>query len=199
MKELQSRMDTYMELTTLPNYAEFVYWDSLKDRKIILNEEVSSDLFEKVIMPILAFNEEDEGLPVEKRKPIKLLIYSGGGDVIAGLGVIDVIKQSKTPIHGYNFGMCASMAAFIYLSCHRRFALKNSTILLHDGSLQLSSSSKKAKQTMEYYDKLDNRLKKLALDNTDIPSELYEEKSADEWYIFSDEEGIQYSMVDEII
>jgi ATP-dependent Clp protease, protease subunit len=197
----RQQIETYMELMDLPTFNEYSYWEHLQQRKIIINEEVSPDMIERVVMQIVKFNDEDtkNKIPVEKRQPIKLYIFSTGGDVLSGLAVIDAIKKSRTPVYGYNMGLCASMAALIFIVCHKRFALQNSTILLHDGSLAVSSTSKKAKQTMDYYDKLDARLKNIVLQHSKITEELYKEKENDEWYLFSDTDGIELGLVDKIL
>lgn len=185
---------------TIHDACEQIFIEHLKERKIILNQDIDPSIIELVSMQILKWNEQDSEIPVEHRSPIKMYIYSGGGDVIAGLGLIDVMKSSTTPIHAYNMGICGSMAALIFICANRRFSYRNGTILLHDGSLHVASSGKKAKQTMEYYDKLDARLKQLVLDHTTITPQLYDEKSADEWFIFADESIEQgYGIVDELI
>jgi ATP-dependent protease ClpP protease subunit len=95
---------SYVELIeSLPAFSEYVFWENLKDRKIILNEDVNESLIEKAIIQIINWNEQDEQnkLNAEKkdRKKITIYIYSNGGDVIAGLGLISAIQNSVTPIH----------------------------------------------------------------------------------------------------
>jgi ATP-dependent protease ClpP protease subunit len=195
-----NKVNQYIELMeSVPEFVDYTYWEFLQDRKIVLNTAIDIDCIEKVVLQILKFNEEDKNIPVSKRKPIQLLIHSGGGDVITAMNVIDVIKTSKTPVHGIALGLVGSAAGIIYISTHKRFAYPNSTILIHDGSLMLSSTAKKAKQTMEYYDKLDERIKNIILENTKIPGELYDQKADEEWYILSQPEGVELGIVDEII
>lgn len=186
-------------LEGVPPFVDYTYWENLKQRKIIFNSEVNTQVVEYIVMQILKFNEEDKDIPVEKRVPIKLYISSHGGSVIEGFNVIDVIKSSKTPVYTIALGLAASMSALILISGHKRFAYTNSTVLLHDGSLMLASTSKKAKQTMEYYDKLDNRIQKFILENTKISEELYKQKHDEEWYLFGSPDALELGIVDEII
>jgi Protease subunit of ATP-dependent Clp proteases len=189
----------YLEVVEkLPDFIEYTYWEQLQKRKIVLNEDIDFTLIERAIIQIINWNEEDESVSVEKRKPIEILLSSGGGDVIAGFALIDVIKNSKTPVHITAIGMAASMAALLLMSGHRRKALKNTTILIHDGQLGVHSTSKKAKQTMEYYDKLEERTNNFVLENTKISKELLDEKSSDEWYMFADE-ALELGIIDEIL
>jgi ATP-dependent Clp protease protease subunit len=190
---------SYIELVQgVPQFEEYLFWSYLKERKIIFNTDVDENLIERASLQILKWNDEDKDVPISERKVIEIYIYSGGGDVIAGLGLIDVIKTSKTPVHTISLGLCASMGALILIAGHHRKAYKNSTVLIHDGSLMLMNTAKKAKQTMAFYDSLDGRLRDLVVSNTKISPELYDEKSDEEWYMFGDEAHV-LGIVDELI
>lgn len=193
-------LEDFLKIMDAPTFEEYTYWENLKNRKIILNDSVNDTLVEKVIMQIFKFNDEDDikGLPVEKRKPIEIFLNCEGGDVLIGMTLVDVIKNSKTPVHTIALGMACSMGGLILMAGHKRFAYSSSTILLHDGSLHLASSSKKAKQTMEYYDKLEIKIKNFILLNTKISEELYDQKSSDEWYMLGDE-ALEFGIIDKVI
>ncbi len=149
-------------------------------------------------MQILKFNEEDNGKEISARKPIKLYINSDGGVVTTGMVLCDIIANSKTPVYGIVLSRAYSMAGLILLPCHKRFAYQFSTILLHDGSLGLVSSSKKAKETMKFYDDLEERTKNFILKHTRITEEKYKEKYGEEWFVFADE-AKELGIIDEII
>lgn len=51
---------------------------------------------------ILQYNRIDKDTPVEQRKPIKLFIYSYGGELDAMFSFIDVVALSKTPVWTIN-------------------------------------------------------------------------------------------------
>jgi ATP-dependent Clp protease protease subunit len=193
----------YLEMVAeLPdNLGEYQDWLALKDRVIYFNQEVDSYIVNKIVYWIRKWNEEDDtlGLVGDDRKPIRILLTSNGGDVVAGFAAIDAIKRSKTEVITEGIGVCASMGALLLISGHYRKAYPNTVILIHDGSMALSSTSKKAKNTMNFYDRLDERIKKFVVDNTGISKELYEEKEDDEWYMFADEEGIELGIVNELI
>jgi len=190
-----------MEILGLePLAPEYVYWEALKHRKIIINDEINELTVEKVIMQIDRFNTMDIGLPAEAREPIKLYINTLGGDITIGLVLCDVIETSITPIHGICLSYAYSMGTVIMLSCHKRFAYKNSSFLIHDGSLGVSGSSKKAKDTMKFYDTLEVRLKESILNNSSISEELFQSKfdNGSEWYLWADE-ALALGIIDEII
>lgn len=199
MKEITFDKQYLEVIQEMPNsMEEYQSWLGLKERKIYLNTEVDLSIINKAVYWILRWNEEDKDKKPEDRQEITIYISSNGGCVVSGLALIDAIKSSTTKIVTIGVGICASMGALLLISGHERKCYKNTTILLHDGSLQLSSSSKKAKQTMAYYDELDERLKRFILDNTKIPQDLYEEKEDEEWYMFGDQ-ALSYGIVDSLI
>lgn len=183
------------------NLEEYQNWLGLKDRKIYFNQEVDAYIVNKIVNWINLWNEQDDanGLVGDERKPIEIHLTSNGGDVVAGFAAIDAIQRSKTKVIGKGIGVCASMGALLLIGCHERLAYPNTVILIHDGSLAVHSSSKKAKNTMNFYDRLDDRVKKFIIENTGITKELYEEKEDEEWYMFADEEGIKLGIVDGLL
>lgn len=202
MKKLDFDKEYLEMVAELPdNLGKYQDWLALKDRIIYFNQEVDSYIVNKVVYWIRKWNEEDDalGLVDDERKPISILLTSNGGDVVAGFAAIDAIKRSKTKVITEGIGVCASMAALLLISGHHRRAYPNTVILIHDGSMSVSSTSKKAKNTMNFYDRLDERIKKFIVENTGISRELYEEKEGDEWYMFADEEGLRLGIVDSLL
>lgn len=157
-----------------------------KNRTIILGQVDSSNL-EYITEWILKWNKEDFDIPKNKRKPIKLHIDSGGGSVISGFNLINVIKLSKTPVYGITMSTCASMGLLIYMACHKRYAFEDSVFLMHDGATGFAGTSSKVKDFMKFNDKLEERIKKHILTHSKISEEMYEEKYQEEWYHFADE------------
>lgn len=171
----------------------------LSQRKIVLNGIVDENTLENISLYIMQWNMEDKDLPVSKRKPIWLYLDSGGGDVISGLNVIDVIKSSETPVNTVCFSQCASMAFHIFIAGHKRYAFKNSILLIHDGEVSISNSSSKAKDTMKFIENLDERVKQHVINNTKITAEFYDSIYDTEYYLFANENGKELGCVDYII
>lgn len=173
--------------------------DSLNRRILILNEEVTDDLVESVIYQILRWNMEDISIPNENRKPIRILFNSIGGDAYMALSLIDIITQSDTPIYGISVGFVASAAYNIFLACHKRYAFKNGVFLMHDGSLTISNSTRKAQQTMQFFEDMDKRYKEHVLKRTTMSEEMYDEFYDQEFYMYADSDAKKYGVVDMII
>lgn len=190
----------YLELEMPTTVDDYLTWISLKDRRIILNDQIDSLTINRVSHWISRWNIEDDmnGLQGDDRKPIYLDLTSNGGDVVAGFNVVDIMKASKTKVVVTAFACAASMGALMLLGGTHRRAYENTIILIHDGSLQLQGSSRKAKNTMDFYDKLDARVKNYILSNSKISEELYDSKVDEEWYMFADE-ALELGIIDEII
>ncbi len=157
--------------------------ENLERRILIFNDEVEDYVLEDYILYIIKWNREDEFIPEENRIPIKLYINSGGGSVLSANMFKDVIMQSKTPVIGVGFNLVASAAYHIYLACDERICFESTTILQHDGQIMIENSSKKAKDTMKYFDQMDEKLKDFVLSRTLIDSEFYDQIFDTEFYM----------------
>lgn len=167
-------------------------------RRIILNEEISEGLLETVCLYILKFNSEDKNIPVEKREPIWIVLNSAGGAVTFGMSVIDCIKHSITPVNCLVIGMAASMASYIPMVCNKSYILPNAVICIHDGQTGIVQTSRKANDTMNFFNDCDKRLHELIIEKTSITKEFLEEIADREYYIFADK-AKELGIVDYII
>jgi ATP-dependent protease ClpP protease subunit len=71
-------------------------------------------------------------VPEPELIPLKLIINSGGGEVVAALFAIDEIKRLKITIHTYISGFCASAATLLSLAGKKRYISKHSHMLIHE-------------------------------------------------------------------
>lgn len=166
---------------------DFIRYQNLKDRHIYFTGDIDTYNASDTIQQIIRYNKEDAGIAPENRTPILLFISSDGGDVTAGFQIIDVIQQSETPVYTVNTSCCYSMAAIVFMAGHKRFAMKNSSFLIHDGSSGVYNSSGKVQDTMQFLNKLELRMKDFILANSSIPEKEYKKKMREEWYMFADE------------
>lgn len=102
----------------------------LKDRIILLMEEVTPQLSASIICQLLFLEKEDP------KAPIKIYINSPGGSVSDGLAIYDMMKHVNCPIETVCVGMAASMAAVLLMAGDkgRRYAMPNSVIMIHQPS-----------------------------------------------------------------
>lgn len=182
----------------LPDPTLVQYYHDFKNRTVWLIDEVNGELMD-LVAAIIRWNQEDSNLPISKRKPIRILIMSPGGDLEMADMLISIIKMSKTPIYGVALGMVASAASLIYLSCHKRFALPNAYFILHRGSLaNLSGNFNEIQAAMEDYYAQIERMEQFYIENTTYPEEVVKEKIKSDWYIHCDE-ALEYNIVTDVL
>ena len=109
--------------------AEKLYLEDLEDRLFYLDSDVTSDILHTVTMQIYKINGIDYDIPIDDRTPIVLVVNSHGGSVEEGIGLMDAIIQSKTPVIGVCVGYAMSMAFAIYSVCFG--GIWNKTVLIY--------------------------------------------------------------------
>lgn len=175
------------------------FYVDLDNRTFWLDEEVTPYLLE-LIKYIVRWNADDEKWDIDpkNRQPIRIFFFSPGGDLDINYALIDTIKMSKTPIIGINIGQCASAAAYIFLSCHKRYMLPHAYFILHQGSGTLSGTFEQICAQMEDYQKQVEELATFVLEHTTYSEEAVAEKIVGEWYIRKDE-ALENGVVHDII
>ena len=105
-------------------------------RDLLLSDDISQSAVTGVIKNIFKINSDDdekeEIYKNWKREPIRLFINSYGGSVYDGLALINIIKNSKTPVHTVCIGSCMSMALWIWLSGEKGLVGESATLMSHD-------------------------------------------------------------------
>ena len=104
-----------------------IYSRLLKDRIVFLGGGVDDDSANVVIAQMLFLANEDP------HADIHFYINSPGGSVSAGLAIYDTMQFVRPNVATYCVGMAASMGAILLCGGEKgkRFALKNSRVLLH--------------------------------------------------------------------
>ena len=104
-----------------------IYSRLLKDRIIMLSEDVNSASANVIIAEMLFLESEDPD------KEIHFYINSPGGSIVDGMAIVDTMNYIKCPVSTICVGMAASMGS-VLLACGekgKRFATPNSEILIH--------------------------------------------------------------------
>ena len=173
------------------------FYLDLENRTFWLDNEVTPYLLE-LTRYIVRWNKEDKKTPIKKRKPIRIFIFSPGGDLETYRSVADVIQLSKTPVIGVNMGMAYSAAAMIFLSCHQRLMLPSASVLFHKGSGHLGGSFNEVYAAMLEYQKQVEELSSIIEKNTTYSLEEIEENMNGDWYIRADE-ALEHKVCHKII
>lgn len=187
------------ELTkmNLPDPEILDFYNRMSVRQIYWNEEIYDNLI-NISMNIIDWNKEDKGKPIEERTPITIFINSDGGDLVATLNLIDIIRLSKTPIYTIGLGKTYSSGGLLLISGHKRFIFENTTFLLHDGSMGAGGDTGKVIDRLEFTQKQEKKVKEYVLKQTKIDSKLYDKNYRKDWFLLA-EEVIKYGIADKIV
>ena len=194
---MQIMIPQNLENIQLPSPELLTYYRNLEDRVIWIDYGVDETILE-VSKLIMYFNKEDKDVPVEQRRPSKLLLYSYGGDGQACFSLLDVIALSKTPVHTINMGVAMSAGLLILLAGHERLCLKNSTALAHSGSGGASGTFEQTEAQMKDYKRFVDTMRNYIIERTNIDTKTWNKYKSKEWYLYA-EDQIKYHVVDKII
>lgn len=170
-------------------------------RNIYITEEITDELCLSVCKAINFYEDIDnkDGIPVEERKPINIIIHSPGGSILAAYTLIDKMKTSLTPINTITIGEAASAACLIAISGTKRFANKHSSFLIHQGQASISNEAGKLVDWLKYYDDtILKQMKEHILEDTKISKADYDNRVREDWYLTANE-ALKYGLIDEII
>ena len=183
--------------TTLPPPELVEFYRRLRDREIVWND-IINDCMIDIPLYIFKWNKEDDGVPVEKRKPIKIFINSNGGDVNVTLFTANVIALSKTPVITIGMGRAYSSGGLLLMAGHKRLIFNTTSILIHDGSTGAIGDTGKVLDNLEFTKESEERVCNFILEHTKIPKDLLEKNYRRDWFMFS-EDAIKYGIADRII
>jgi len=177
--------------------AMYQYYRNLKNRKIIFNQEFSSDVVETLILPLLEMDNDGSNAPIE------IVLCSIGGSVFDGLILCDIIDRLKTPTRITVLGYAFSMGSVVlFAGKHnpnvRKVCYPFSTALIHDGECAISGTPSAVKDTQEFYAKINKKIEDYMIKNSIITSAMYKKMKTKQWFMTSDE-MLKYGLVDEIL
>ena len=169
----------------LPHPDQISYYILENERKLYLDEDIGDGVLTLQRL-ILRWNMEDRGKPVEERTPIRLYIFSYGGDVDYMWSLIDAIESSVTPVYTCNMGIAASAAALIFLAGHKRMMLKRAKMVIHEGSARMSGDSTKVLDASDSYRKVIKKMKDYILERTNISAAVLNRQKSHDWELDAD-------------
>ena len=189
-----SLVPVVVEQTSKGERSYDIYSRLLKERIIFLSEEVNDVSASLVVAQLLFLDAEDPG------KDIHLYINSPGGSVTAGMAIYDTMKYIKSDVCTICIGMAASMGAFLLSSGKKgkRFALPNSTIMIHQPLGGVQGQASDIKIHTEYLLKIKEKLNKILSENTGKPLEQVE-KDTDRDNFMLASEAMEYGLIDKVM
>ncbi|MFC1639101.1 ATP-dependent Clp protease proteolytic subunit [Patescibacteria group bacterium] len=99
----------------------------LIDRIVFLGGPITSTTADVIVAQLLFLESQDP------EKPITMYINTPGGEVVAGMAIVDTMNFIRPPMHTVVIGRAASMGAVILASGEQgqRMALPNAEIMIH--------------------------------------------------------------------
>lgn len=166
----------------------------LKDRIIVLSDEVNDATASLVVAQMLFLEAEDPD------KDIQLYINSPGGSVSAGFAIYDTMQYVKPDVSTICIGMAASMGAFLLAAGAKgkRFALPNSEIMIHQPLGGTRGQATDIKIHADHIIKTRERLNRILSERTGQPLERIEADTERDFFM-SAEEAKAYGLVDEVM
>ena len=166
----------------------------LKSRTVALFEPITPRSSRRVVTSLLVLEAEDP------TAPITLLVNSPGGSVDDGFAMYDTMRFVKCPVRVVCVGLAASAANIVLLGAAkgRRFALRNTRILLHQPSTGASGAASDLAITAREILKTRARLGQLLAEETGQKLEKIEEDTNRDFWL-SAEEAKAYGLIDRVI
>ena len=174
-----------------------IYSRLLKDRIIMLSEDVNPTSANVIVAEMLFLESEDPD------KEIHFYINSPGGSIVDGMAIVDTMNYIKCPVSTICVGMAASMGS-VLLACGekgKRYATPNSEILIHQpliGGNGLSGQATDIKIHTDHLIKTREKLNKLLSEKTGQPIEkIWADTERDNY--MTAEEALKYGLIDGIL
>jgi ATP-dependent Clp protease protease subunit len=192
--EIQAIIPHVVETTPRGERSYDIYSMLLKERIIFLGTEIYDQVANSIVAQLLHLEREDP------ERDISIYINSPGGEVHAGLAIMDAMHLNRCDVATYCVGVCASMATVLLSSGTqgKRYAMPNSTIHMHQvlggAQGQASDIEIEAREAI----RLNELLRRILASNTGQDEERIR-RDADRNYYLTAQQAVEYGLVDEIL
>ncbi|WP_433742395.1 ATP-dependent Clp endopeptidase proteolytic subunit ClpP [Falsibacillus pallidus] len=171
-----------------------IYSRLLKDRIIMIGDEINDALASSVVSQLLFLAADDPD------KDISIYINSPGGSTSAGFAIFDTMHYIKPDVRTICIGMAASFGAMLLLAGTKgkRFALPNSEIMIHQPLGGAKGQATDIEISAKRIIKLKSHINEIISNRTGQPIEKVA-YDTDRDYFMSAKEALEYGIIDEII
>lgn len=171
-----------------------IYSRLLNDRIVFLGEEITRDSANLVIAQLLHLESQDPD------KDISLYIDSPGGEVYAGLGILDTMNFIKPDVSTICVGMAASMASVLLAAGTKgkRLALPNSMILIHQPSSGAQGQQTDIQIAADETRWIRNHMNELLSEYTGQTTEKINADTERDNYMRA-QEALEYGLIDRVV
>ena len=150
------------------------------------------------VMPLLALVEESDEVD-----GLLVLLYTGGGDIEAGLGIAELIASMSKPTVSLVLGGGHSIGVPLAVSAKRSFIAPSAAMTIHP--VRLNGLVIGVPQTFYYFERIQERITQFVTANSRMKREDFTrlmlqtgELAADVGSVIYGEEAVQLGLIDEI-
>ena len=171
-----------------------IYSRLLKDRIVFVTGVIKTDMANTIIAQLLFLEKEDP------KTDIQMFIHSPGGEIYAGMAILDTMNYIKPDISTIAVGVAASMGSILLTggTKGKRLALPNSKIHIHQplGGVegQASDIEIEAQEILKLKKILNQKLSKQT-----GQSIKQIEKDSDRNKYFTAKEAKDYGLIDKVV
>jgi ATP-dependent Clp protease, protease subunit len=171
-----------------------IYSRLLKDRIIMIGEEINDHVANSVVAQLLFLAAENA------EKDISLYINSPGGATSAGFAIFDTMQYIKPDVSTICTGMAASFGAMLLLAGTKgkRYALPNSEIMIHQPLGGARGQATDIEISAKRILKLKAHTNQIIAERTGQPYEKVA-NDTDRDYFMTAQEAKEYGIIDEIV
>ena len=170
-----------------------VYQALLRNRIILLGDEVRDDNANAICAQMLLLNAEDPS------KDIYLYINSPGGSVSAGMAIFDTMQWISNDVATVAMGLAASMGQFLLSAGTpgKRYALPHAKIMMHQPSGGIGGSASDIKILAEQMLHTKRQMAELIAQHTGKSVEqVTADSDRDRW--FTAQQALEYGFIDHV-
>lgn len=189
-----SLVPTVIESSSRGERAYDIYSRLLKERIVILSEEVNSVTASLITAQLLFLEAEDPD------KDIQFYINSPGGSVTDGLMIYDTMQLIKPDVQTICMGMAASMGSFLLAAGTKgkRCILPNAEVMIHQPLGGAQGQATEILIAAKHIEQTKKRLNTILSERTGKSLEQIErDTDRDNW--MTAQEALEYGIVDKIL
>ena len=166
----------------------------LKDRIILVTEEINPATSTSIVAQLLTLEAED------KESPITMYINSPGGSITDGMAIYDIMNRISCPIITIGVGMAASMGAVLLSSGTKgmRYCTPNATVMIHQPLGGVQGQATEIEIVAQRILKLRKKLYSLLAKNAGVDFEVMAQACERDNYLEA-EEALALGLVDKIL
>lgn len=170
-----------------------LYSRLLEDRIIFLSGEIDDAVANTVVAQLIYLEGKDP------TKDVSVYINSPGGSVSAGMAIYDTMNYIKCDVSTICVGLAASMGAFLLAAGKKgkRFALKNSEIMIHQPLGGAQGQASDIKIQAEHILRIKAKMNAILAQNTGKPVATIEKDTDRDNYLSADE-ALAYGLIDRV-